>query len=308
MTQAFRLPQGGSVDRARSLRFTFDGVAYTGFAGDTLASALLANGVHLVARSFKYHRPRGILTAGVEEPNALVQVGEGARDRAERPRDHARALRRAGRGEPESLAVAAHSMWARQRRLRRDCCRRASTTRPSCGRRRRAGGCATSTAIRRAAGMGRRRERARSRSLRASLRALRRAGHRRRPRRPRGGARRGARRRARPALRRASELGGSLQGEQATIDGAPCARVARSDAARAGVACPTSRCCAARPRSATTTATWSGSSSASPIISPRTPREHAAPAPVEGPRQGGGARQRRASSAASPTSTTTCPA
>ena len=79
MTQAFRSPSGGSVDRARPLRFTFDGVAYTGFAGDTLASALLANGVHLVARSFKYHRPRGIVTAGVEEPNALVQVGEGAR-------------------------------------------------------------------------------------------------------------------------------------------------------------------------------------------------------------------------------------
>ncbi len=79
MTQAFRLPSGGSVDRERPLRFTFDGIAYAGFAGDTLASALLANGVHLVARSFKYHRPRGIVTAGVEEPNALVQVGEGAR-------------------------------------------------------------------------------------------------------------------------------------------------------------------------------------------------------------------------------------
>ncbi len=79
MTQPFRLPAGGIVDRARPLRFSFDGVAYTGFAGDTLASALLANGVHLVARSFKYHRPRGIVSAGVEEPNALVQLGEGAR-------------------------------------------------------------------------------------------------------------------------------------------------------------------------------------------------------------------------------------
>ena len=55
-------------------RFTFDGLAYHGYAGDTLASALIANGVHLVGRSFKYHRPRGILTAGAEEPNALVGV------------------------------------------------------------------------------------------------------------------------------------------------------------------------------------------------------------------------------------------
>ncbi|MDP9199738.1 MAG: 2Fe-2S iron-sulfur cluster-binding protein, partial [Pseudomonadota bacterium] len=71
---AFRTASGGRVDRARRLRFTFDGAAYEGLAGDTLASALLANGVHLVARSFKYHRPRGILTAGAEEPSALVTV------------------------------------------------------------------------------------------------------------------------------------------------------------------------------------------------------------------------------------------
>ena len=62
-----------------TLRFTFDGVKYRARAGDTLAAALLANGVGLVARSFKYHRPRGILAAGVEEPNALVTVGEGGR-------------------------------------------------------------------------------------------------------------------------------------------------------------------------------------------------------------------------------------
>ena len=62
-----------------SLPFEFDGARYEGFAGDTLASALLANGVHLVGRSFKYHRPRGILGAGVDEPNALVQLGRGAR-------------------------------------------------------------------------------------------------------------------------------------------------------------------------------------------------------------------------------------
>ena len=64
----------GRVDRSRPLRFTFDGKSYTGYAGDTLASALLANGVRLFGRSFKYHRPRGVLAAGSEEPNALVTV------------------------------------------------------------------------------------------------------------------------------------------------------------------------------------------------------------------------------------------
>ncbi len=69
----------GRADRPpRSLRFKFDGHAYEGFAGDTLASALLANDVHLVGRSFKYHRPRGILSAGSEEPNALVTIDRGA--------------------------------------------------------------------------------------------------------------------------------------------------------------------------------------------------------------------------------------
>jgi sarcosine oxidase subunit alpha len=77
--QPNRLPQGGIIDRAQTLAFTFDGRRYEGHPGDTLASALLANGVHLIGRSFKYHRPRGILTAGSEEPNALVQLGEGAR-------------------------------------------------------------------------------------------------------------------------------------------------------------------------------------------------------------------------------------
>lgn len=72
--QTFRLPTGGRIDRGAVLRFIFDGHAYDGFAGDTLASALLANGVHLVGRSFKYHRPRGIMTAGAEEPSALIQL------------------------------------------------------------------------------------------------------------------------------------------------------------------------------------------------------------------------------------------
>ena len=77
MSQRFRIDGLGSVDRSRPLTFTFDGVAYQGYAGDTLASALIANGVHLVGRSYKYHRPRGILSAGAEEPNALVSLERG---------------------------------------------------------------------------------------------------------------------------------------------------------------------------------------------------------------------------------------
>src|SRR5437868_9293729 len=77
--QPFRLPSGGLIDRSQTLRFRFDGEAATGFAGDTLASALLAKGTRIVGRSFKYHRPRGILTAGSEEPNALVELRTGAR-------------------------------------------------------------------------------------------------------------------------------------------------------------------------------------------------------------------------------------
>ncbi|HEV2551616.1 MAG TPA: sarcosine oxidase subunit alpha family protein [Stellaceae bacterium] len=79
MSGAWRLAEGGRIDRGRRLRFTFDGKVLEGCAGDTLASALLANGIHLVGRSLKYHRPRGILTAGAEEPNAIVAVGEGSR-------------------------------------------------------------------------------------------------------------------------------------------------------------------------------------------------------------------------------------
>jgi sarcosine oxidase subunit alpha len=71
---SLRAAERGRIDRSRPLPFTFDGRPYAGFAGDTLASALLANGVHLTGRSFKYHRPRGILAAGSEEPNALVTV------------------------------------------------------------------------------------------------------------------------------------------------------------------------------------------------------------------------------------------
>jgi len=76
--QVNRLDGGGRIDRARPITFTFDGKSYPAYAGDTLASALLANGVSIVSRSFKYHRPRGIVAAGSEEPNAILQIGNGA--------------------------------------------------------------------------------------------------------------------------------------------------------------------------------------------------------------------------------------
>jgi sarcosine oxidase, subunit alpha len=73
----FRVPGRGRVDPARPVRFTFDGKSYQGLAGDSLASALLANGVHLMGRSFKYHRPRGVVSAGSDEPNALMGTSRG---------------------------------------------------------------------------------------------------------------------------------------------------------------------------------------------------------------------------------------
>lgn len=78
MTQPNRL-KGGLINRTRPLNFSFDGKKFQGFEGDTLASALLANGVRLMGRSFKYHRPRGPLTAGSAEPNAIVELRDGAR-------------------------------------------------------------------------------------------------------------------------------------------------------------------------------------------------------------------------------------
>jgi sarcosine oxidase subunit alpha len=77
--QPARLASGGQIDRDRPLAFRFDGRPYQGHAGDTLASALLAGGVRLFGRSFKYHRPRGLLSAGAEEPNALVELRTGGR-------------------------------------------------------------------------------------------------------------------------------------------------------------------------------------------------------------------------------------
>jgi methylglutamate dehydrogenase subunit C len=76
MTAFRRLERGGRIDRSKPVSFTFDGKPLNGFAGDTLASALLANGKTLTSRSFKYHRPRGIVSAGVEEPNGLFTIGQ----------------------------------------------------------------------------------------------------------------------------------------------------------------------------------------------------------------------------------------
>uniref|UniRef100_UPI0023F851C6 2Fe-2S iron-sulfur cluster-binding protein n=1 Tax=Neptunomonas phycophila TaxID=1572645 RepID=UPI0023F851C6 len=75
MTQKNRIPSGGLINRAKPVTFTYNGKSYPGFEGDTIASALLANGVDIVGRSFKYSRPRGLIAAGAEEPNGILQVG-----------------------------------------------------------------------------------------------------------------------------------------------------------------------------------------------------------------------------------------
>ena len=77
MSQTHR-QDGGLIDQKKTLTFTFNGQILRGYEGDTLASALLANNKHLVGRSFKYHRPRGIVTVGSEEPNAIMEIGSGA--------------------------------------------------------------------------------------------------------------------------------------------------------------------------------------------------------------------------------------
>jgi hypothetical protein len=125
-----------------------------GYAGDTLASALLANGVKLVGRSFKYHRPRGIFSAGPEEPNALVELRSGAR--AE-PNTRATTQSSSMTGwthQPEPLAVAAPSTCMSINQLPGRSSSPASTTRPSCGRRN-SGKKLYEPLIRRAAGLGR---------------------------------------------------------------------------------------------------------------------------------------------------------
>ncbi|TMH03235.1 MAG: hypothetical protein E6H69_04385 [Betaproteobacteria bacterium] len=193
VTQAFRLPTGGIIDRSRPLRFEFDGTAYEGYAGDTLASALLANGVHLVARSFKYHRPRGILCSGSDEPNALLQLDRGARTEPN--------VRATTQELFDGLVAASQNRWPS---LRFD----VGAINNALSRLLPAGFYYKTFMwpptprwwlryehfIRRAAGIGR--------SARASIRALRRAGDRRRTGRARCGTRSGARRCARHRLRR----------------------------------------------------------------------------------------------------------
>ena len=77
MSQKFRLDKAGYINRDKKISFKFNGKKYFGYKGDTLASALNANGVHLIGRSFKYHSPRGFFGAGVDEPNAKVQLYKG---------------------------------------------------------------------------------------------------------------------------------------------------------------------------------------------------------------------------------------
>ena len=79
MTAFRRTTKAAHIDRTKPITFTFDGKTLSGFAGDTLASALLANGKTLLGRSFKYHRPRGLIAAGLEEPNALFTTGTDGR-------------------------------------------------------------------------------------------------------------------------------------------------------------------------------------------------------------------------------------
>ncbi len=78
MTSFRRTPTGGRIDRSKPIAFQYNGKSATGFEGDSIASALLANNHSIIGRSFKYHRPRGFLSAGVEEPNGLFTLGEGA--------------------------------------------------------------------------------------------------------------------------------------------------------------------------------------------------------------------------------------
>lgn len=103
MTQVCRLASGGRINRKKTLSFTFNGKVYEGYEGDTVASALLANGVSMVGRSWKYHRPRGILGSGAEEPNGIFQIGSGETT-IPNPRATQTELR-------EGLEVASTNVW-----------------------------------------------------------------------------------------------------------------------------------------------------------------------------------------------------
>ena len=142
------------------------GAPMTGHPGDTLASALLANGVRLVGRSFKYHRPRGILSAGPEEPNALVELRDGARREPNTRATVAELYDGLARAPARTAGRRCASICGRRTAWPRRCCTPASTTRPSCGRPR-SGSSVYEPLIRRAAGLGRAAERARPGPLRA---------------------------------------------------------------------------------------------------------------------------------------------
>ena len=128
-----RIAGKGLIDRTKPVTFTFDGKAYSGFQGDTLASALMANSVRLVGRSFKYHRPRGILTAGPEEPNAMVEVLDGG---SQSPNTRATVQE-----IYDGMAAQSQNRWPSLRYdllsindLAAPFLSAVSTTRPSCGR------------------------------------------------------------------------------------------------------------------------------------------------------------------------------
>jgi len=104
MAETHRLPAIGRIDRTRPLSFTFNGRHIQGYAGDTVASALLANGIRLMGRSFKYHRPRGVLSHGTDEPNALMKVDRG-RGRAD-PNNRATVIDAVG-----GLKVSSQNHW-----------------------------------------------------------------------------------------------------------------------------------------------------------------------------------------------------
>ena len=132
MSQRNRLGTGGRIDRTRPLSFNFNGVSLQGFAGDTLASALLANGVDVVNRSFKYARPRGVMAAGADEPNAIVQLGSTEAGQVPNVRATQQALY-------NGLVAKSTNGWPNVDRdvmgllgsLGGSSCRRASTTKPS---------------------------------------------------------------------------------------------------------------------------------------------------------------------------------
>ena len=122
--QNSRLPSGGRIDRKRPLNFRFNGQRLEGYAGDTLASALLANDIAVVGRSFKYHRPRGIIGSGAEEPNAIVQLGSGATAEPALRATQICIVRRTRSALRKGLARRQFRSWCDQRLGRCCACRR----------------------------------------------------------------------------------------------------------------------------------------------------------------------------------------